>query len=114
MTCFLSAIAAFQALQGIMPNLIVLEKGRSAGATLRMIMAEAQGGVGVEKPPDLLRPEYCKGEIDVRNVSFAYPARFDQLALDDVTMRIPSGNHLFNWQEWVRQKHTQSASHAFL
>ena len=92
MTCFLSAIAAFQALQGIMPNLIVLEKGRSAGATLRMIMAEVQGGAGTEKPTNLLRPEYCKGEIDVRNVSFAYPARPDQLALDDVTMRIPAGD----------------------
>jgi ATP-binding cassette subfamily B (MDR/TAP) protein 1 len=91
MTCFLSAIAAFQAAQGILPNIIVLEKGRSAGSTLRMIMAEVHGGVTVEKPTNMLRPEYCKGEIDVRNLSFAYPARPGQLALDDVTMRIPSG-----------------------
>ena len=91
MTCFLSAIAAFQAVQGILPNIIVLEKGRSAGSTLRMIMAEVQGGAAVEKSANMLRPEYCKGEIDVRNLSFAYPVRPDQLALDDVTIRIPSG-----------------------
>lgn len=91
MTCFLSAISAFQAVQGILPNIIVLEKGRAAGLTLRTIMAEVQGGAAVQKTSDLLRPEQCNGEIDVRHLSFAYPARPDQLALDDVTMRIPAG-----------------------
>jgi ATP-binding cassette subfamily B (MDR/TAP) protein 1 len=95
MTCFLSAISAFQALQSIIPNLIVLEKGRSAGSTLRMIMSEVQDGAAAEKSASMLRPDYCKGEIDVRNLSFAYPARPGQLALDDVTMRIPSGEFTY-------------------
>jgi ATP-binding cassette subfamily B (MDR/TAP) protein 1 len=91
MTCFLSAIAAFQAVQGILPNIIVLEKGRSAGSMLRMIMAEVQSGAAVKKTSNMLCPEHCKGDIDVENLSFAYPTRPDQLALDNVTMRIPSG-----------------------
>jgi ATP-binding cassette subfamily B (MDR/TAP) protein 1 len=92
MTCFLSAIAAFQAVQGILPNIIVLEKGRAAGSTLlRMSMAEVQSGAAVQKTSNSIRPEHCKGDIDVKNLSFAYPARPDQLALDNVTLRIPSG-----------------------
>lgn len=95
MTCFLSAIAAFQSIQGILPQLIVLEKGRSAGLTLRTIMAEVQGGVAVVKETDLLRPAVCRGNIEVRNVSFSYPARLDQMALDNVTMSIPAGDITF-------------------
>lgn len=95
MTCFLSAIAAFQAVQGILPQIIVLEKGRTAGLTLRTVMAEVDNEGGLKKAEDLVRPENCKGDIDVRNVSFAYPSRPDQLALDDVTMRIPSGEITF-------------------
>jgi len=92
MTCFLSAIAAFQAVQGMLPNMIVLEKGRAAGSTLRMVMAEVQGGAAVEKrSTHLERPEECKGDIDVRDLSFAYPTRPNQLALDDISMSIPSG-----------------------
>jgi ATP-binding cassette subfamily B (MDR/TAP) protein 1 len=92
MTCFLSAIAAFQAVQGILPNMIVLEKGRAAGSTLRMVMAEVQGGAAVKtNSAHLERPAECKGDIDVRNLSFAYPTRPNQLALDNISMSIPSG-----------------------
>lgn len=95
MTCFLSAIAAFQSIQGVLPQLIVLEKGRTAGSTLRTIMAEVQGGSAVGKEANLLRPTSCRGTIEVKNVSFSYPARPDQMALDDVTMSIPAGDITF-------------------
>lgn len=94
-TTFLSAVGALQALQNILPQMIVLEKGRTAGSTLRRIMAEVSKGSRVQFIRKLLQPATCKGHIEVRNLSFAYPARPDKLALDDVTMSIPRGELTF-------------------
>ncbi|KAK5676695.1 ATP-dependent permease [Elasticomyces elasticus] len=94
-TAFLAAIGGFQALQMVLPQMINLEKGRRAGATLRAVMAEVQRGGTVRKRTGLLMPATCTGNIDVKNLTFAYPSRPDQLALDDVTMFIPGGEMTF-------------------
>ena len=94
-TAFLAAIGGFQALQMILPQMINLEKGRTAGATLRTIMAEVQRGGTVRRSSGLLKPAVCSGNIDVKSLTFAYPSRPDQLALDDVTMFIPGGEITF-------------------
>ncbi|KAK4953488.1 ATP-dependent permease, partial [Elasticomyces elasticus] len=93
-TCFWSAIGAFQAIQGVLPQLIVLEKGRAAGATLREVMNQVETGSRTVRDIGL-KPEACVGSIEVRNVSFAYPARPDQLALNAVNLSIPSGEITF-------------------
>nr|OQO21428.1 hypothetical protein B0A51_10178 [Rachicladosporium sp. CCFEE 5018] len=95
MTCFLAAVAAFQAIQSLIPQLVVLEKGRAAGATLRRVMAEVIGGLKTEHTDSLLRPAICRGDIDVKNVSFAYPSRPGQLALENVSMYIQGGEMTF-------------------
>ncbi|KAK3075923.1 ATP-dependent permease [Teratosphaeriaceae sp. CCFEE 6253] len=94
-TAFLAAIGAFQALQMILPQMINLEKGRTAGATLRAVMAEVQRGGTVRNRAGLFMPANCAGNIDVKNLTFAYPSRPDQLALDNVTMFIPGGEMTF-------------------
>ncbi|KAK0860271.1 ATP-dependent permease [Friedmanniomyces endolithicus] len=94
-TAFLAAIGGFQALQMILPQVINLEKGRTAGATLRAVMAEVQRGGTVRKTSGLLHPSTCVGNIDVKNLTFAYPSRPDQVALDNVTMFIPGGEMTF-------------------
>lgn len=94
-TTFLSAIGAFQALQSILPQMIVLEKGRTAGSTLRAVMAQVQSGLSVQRRLDLLTPASCRGDIDVKGLCFAYPSRPSQLALDDVTLFIPGGDLTF-------------------
>ncbi|KAI7209308.1 putative ABC transporter [Hortaea werneckii] len=94
-TCFFSAIGAFSALQLVMPHMMTLEKGRAAGLTLRAVMAEMDKGTVQRRPSGLLTPLECRGEIEVRNAAFAYPARPDQLALDNVSMFIPSGEMTF-------------------
>ncbi len=95
-TAFLAAIGGFQGLQIIMPQVVILEKGRTAGGTLRAVMAEVQQRGSVKrKRLGLLAPSTCYGEIDVRGLSFAYPARPHQLALDNVTLTIPGGETTF-------------------
>lgn len=95
MTCFLSATSAFQAVRGALPQMLILEKGRSAGATLRKIMAEVDSGATVERQTGALRPAICRGDIEVNDVSFAYPSRPEQLALDNVSMFIQGGEMTF-------------------
>ena len=94
-TTFFSAIAAFQSITAIIPQMIVLEKGRVAGSTLRTIMAQVQANTPSRRSPGQLSPKNCDGNIDVRNVSFAYPSRPQQLALDNVTLYIPGGELTF-------------------
>ncbi|KAI5254017.1 putative ABC transporter [Aureobasidium subglaciale] len=94
-TTFFSAISAFQAISSILPQMIVLEKGRTAGSTLRTVMATMAKKPDSTSPYELVRPEECKGHIEFRNVSFAYPARPDRLALKNVTFSIPSYDTTF-------------------
>ncbi|KAK3674977.1 ATP-dependent permease [Recurvomyces mirabilis] len=95
MTSFFAAVGGFQALQSILPQMVNLEKGRTAGSSLRAVMAEVQRGGVVQSNQGWLTPRTCKGDIDVKNVTFAYPSRPDQLALDDVTMFIAGSEMTF-------------------
>ncbi|CZT18507.1 related to ABC a-pheromone efflux pump AtrD [Ramularia collo-cygni] len=94
-TTFFSAIGAFQAIQGILPQMIVLEKGRTAGATLRVVMAQVLQGPGLQREKGLLVPSSCKGDINVTNLTFAYSQRPDQPALRDVTLYLKGGDLTF-------------------
>lgn len=94
-TTFFAAIGGFQAINMILPQMINLEKGRTAGSTLRAIMAEMQKGPTVRRRSGLLRPSTCHGDIDVKHLTFAYPSRPDQLALKEVTMNISGGEFTF-------------------
>ena len=94
-TTFLSAVAAFNAINSILPQLLVLEKGRTAGSTLRAIMAQVQQGSNFQRIRGLLTLATCRGDIDVKNVTFAYPSRPQQPVLDDVTLFIPAGEVTF-------------------
>ena len=93
-TTFFSAISAFQAITSIIPQMLVLEKGRLAGSTLRAIMAQVRQGSNVRKT-GCWPPTTCDGNIDVKNLSFAYPSRPQQLALNNVTLYIPGGDLTF-------------------
>ncbi|EME48597.1 hypothetical protein DOTSEDRAFT_49042 [Dothistroma septosporum NZE10] len=93
-TTFFSAIGAFQAIQGILPQIIVFEKGKKAGSVLRTIMAQIQVESSVERQ-NLLAPTTCHGDIEVLNLSFAYPSRPDTLVIENVSMTIPGGQMTF-------------------
>ncbi|CAK3894129.1 ABC transporter, ABC-B family, MDR type [Lecanosticta acicola] len=94
-TTFFSAIAAFSSISAIMPQMIVFEKGRSAGATLRSIMVQIEEKSSAKEAEGALAPTSCRGNIEVKNLTFAYPSRPDVLAVQDVSMRLPAGELTF-------------------
>ncbi|KAI9682080.1 MAG: hypothetical protein M1817_000134 [Caeruleum heppii] len=95
LTTFWAALMATQAIEQILPQMIVLEKGRVAGATLKAMMVRMERGRKVTPMVGTWRPVRCDGDIDVRNVSFAYPARAGQLALHNASFFFPAGETTF-------------------
>jgi len=70
-TCFVAALGAFQAIASILPQMIVLEKGRTAGATLRAVMTQIEGGSTVPGKRGDSKLDVCEGNIKLKNVSIA-------------------------------------------
>lgn len=68
LTAFWACLMATQAIEQILPQMIVLEKGRAAGATLEAILVQMQAGRKVTGTHGGLTPGYCDGDIEVRNV----------------------------------------------
>ena len=69
LTAFWAALMATQSVEQILPQLIVLEKGRAAGTTLKTIMVRIERGRKVVRMTGGNKPLYCDGDIEVRNVS---------------------------------------------
>ncbi|MDI1490958.1 MAG: ATP-dependent permease [Ramalina farinacea] len=92
---FMAALIAAQSIHELLPQIIVLEKGRTAGATLRNMKNEiihvSFGGSfhGTQ------RPLFCQGHIELQDVSFAYPSRSHQSALDSINLVFPAGKTTF-------------------
>lgn len=66
-TTFFSAISAFQAISSVLPQMIVLQKGRTAGSTLRAIMAQMAKKPTALPSRQLLKPDRCNGNIQFQN-----------------------------------------------
>lgn len=74
LTAFWSCLMALQAMEQILPQMLVLEKGRAAGATLQAILTQ----MGKRRRVIMtghLKPEFCEGDIEVRNVRIPWPER---------------------------------------
>ncbi|KAL8773245.1 MAG: hypothetical protein Q9209_001923 [Squamulea sp. 1 TL-2023] len=94
LTAFWSCLSALQAVEQILPQVLVLEKGRAAGATLQAILTQMGKRHRVIMTGHLT-PEFCEGDIEVRNVSFRYPSRPDQPALKHASFFFPAGETTF-------------------
>lgn len=72
LTTFYSTLTALQSITSVAPQWLVLAKGRSAGHQLQRIkLARPQGSCQSQGPH---RPQSCAGEIELHDVSFAYPS----------------------------------------
>lgn len=81
LTTFYSILTAFQSVESVAPHWLVLAKGMSAGHQLQNIVAEDRNTRAVKLPPPH-RPRSCAGEIELHDVSFAYPSSTLSLSLE--------------------------------
>ncbi|KAH0538273.1 hypothetical protein FGG08_005144 [Glutinoglossum americanum] len=95
MTTFWSCMTATQSFEQILPHMIVIEKGKAAGAALKAVMFKMERGRKVTDMRGCQVPKTCVGDVDVRNVSFAYPTRPNQWALDHASFFFPAGETTF-------------------
>lgn len=69
LTAFWACLVATQAIEQILPQMIVLEKGRAAGATLKAVLMQMERGRKITNMIGRKLPKYCEGDIEARNVS---------------------------------------------
>lgn len=69
LTAFWACLMATQTIEQILPQMIVLEKGRAAGATLSALLTQMKRGRKILKMLGGNSPEYCDGDIQIKNVS---------------------------------------------
>ena len=68
MTAFWACLMATQAFEQIQPEIIILEKGRVAGASLESILGQLEGGLEISRLSGRTIPLFCAGDVEVRNV----------------------------------------------
>lgn len=73
MTTFWAALMASQGFTSILPLLLVMEKGRAAGAKLRAVMVHGSKGQEESRPGEGIKPDHCAGDFELKNVCTARP-----------------------------------------
>ncbi|KAF5665159.1 ABC transporter [Fusarium heterosporum] len=95
LTTFYATLAAFQGIEALMPQWLVLAKGMSAGSFLSSVTHNMKAG-GLFKPMiGASRPQFCCGDIELKDVSFAYPSNPAQKVLQESSFFFPSGEMTF-------------------
>ncbi|OMP86891.1 Alpha-factor-transporting ATPase [Diplodia seriata] len=95
LTTFWAALMACQAFMSILPQILVMEKGRAAGAKLRAVMVHGSKGQEESKPGEGLKPDRCAGDFELKNVCFSYPVRPNELALNKASLFFAAGETTF-------------------
>ncbi|KYK57659.1 hypothetical protein DCS_04671 [Drechmeria coniospora] len=92
-TTFYSALAAFQGIEALVPNWLVLSKGKAAGASLS-IMTSDSSQPSLEQY-DSIWLENCVGHVKLMDVSFTYPSSETVQALSSSTFHFTPGQPTF-------------------
>ncbi|KAG5808422.1 hypothetical protein H9Q74_005508 [Fusarium xylarioides] len=95
LTTFYATLAAFQGIEALMPQWLVLAKGMSAGSFLSSITSNVRNGEIVKPMTGALRPLSCSGDIELKDVCFAYPSNPAQKVLRQSSFFFPSGEMTF-------------------
>ncbi|EEY17864.1 multidrug resistance protein [Verticillium alfalfae VaMs.102] len=92
LTTFYATLTALQGIENLMPQWLVLAKGMAAGQSLRQTGAYVNRG---KKRVGTHKPSCCIGDIEVNDVSFAYPSNPDQIVLQKSSFRFRAGETCF-------------------
>ncbi|QSZ31249.1 hypothetical protein DSL72_000812 [Monilinia vaccinii-corymbosi] len=95
LTTFYACLSGMVAIEVILPQWLVLAKGMSAGATLKSIMDQVDRGGIAKRKVESIKPGFCDGDIEVNDVTFAYPTNRKQNALTKTTFFFPAGETTF-------------------
>ncbi|KAG4031336.1 hypothetical protein MFRU_009g01230 [Monilinia fructicola] len=95
LTTFYACLSGMVAIEVILPQWLVLAKGMSAGATLKSIMDQVDRGGIAKRKEESITPQSCIGDIEVNDVTFAYPSNRQQNALTKATFFFPAGETTF-------------------
>ncbi|KAB5584879.1 hypothetical protein GE09DRAFT_6315 [Coniochaeta sp. 2T2.1] len=99
LTTFYAALTAFQALEAVGPHWLVLAKGMAAGQSLAALVEDVaqhlDGTYTEARNTEGYRPLKCDGDIEVRDVSFAYPSNPSRRVVAPCNMFFPAGDVTF-------------------
>ena len=129
-TTFWAAMMAVQGITGFLPQFIVLQKGKVAGARLRSLMAQISEADSATEVGGDEKPERCIGDLQLQKVcNFACPDYHSTDSIGVLCIPIPTrtdchtrsfdgvpswANHICDWKKWVREEHTGPAPCAIL
>lgn len=93
-TCFHSCILLGATINGILHQLVTLQKGRVAVKHIFQFLQPSNHQI-TSVYVDATDQDALKGDIEFKNVSFAYPCRADATVLKDVSLKFASGETTF-------------------
>ncbi|GKZ25602.1 hypothetical protein AbraIFM66951_002991 [Aspergillus brasiliensis] len=92
---FWACLAAAQSMEFLMPQIVVLAKGKDAALSLiHALNSESEDTVRGEGRGSVY-PKFCEGDIEVSNVSFAYPSQPKRPVLNSTSFFFPAGETTF-------------------
>lgn len=112
LTTFAATLTAFESLEALGPQWLVLVKGMAAGQSLDSITSETEDKMTMRKTLGSNRPIFCAGKIEMYSVSpfepfghheilihlqvsFAYPCNPSNVVLRSATFFFPAGETTF-------------------
>ena len=95
LTTFWSCVTASRGFSEVLTQLMVLEKGRAAAVVLINLVGKVNSGSRLSENRHTITPATLEGDIEMRNITFAYPSRPGNDVLQNVSFFFPAHETTF-------------------